>query len=559
MTALATGQRLQPASIPARLVSLLASHADVIVRFTAWGAAALVNGAVVYHLVAGSRAYLGLFEDDYFYYAIVADKFVTTGRTTFDGLTLTNGFHPLWFAVVVALRSIFGRFGPAFYAALSALSFASGIVTYELSARFARELGAPKKRASLIGCVYVGQAAILLASGMESILAVPLLLYLFIEAARDVPMTVRRALKLGFVSSLAILARLDIALASLLLVVGLLFIRRCRLLERARLAAAFLLGGIAVPAYLALNYVLFGSVMPVSAVAKRLQTDVGFSVTYAERVALGTTFGPSVAIVLPVGVLCAAVLFWRRNERSVRWLSGSISLVFAFAFFGLNALTGWIFFGWYAYPILPAAVAAMVFMCELSSHRLPILLRRAAAVTVVAITIAGAWDYYLQHGPRWTEADNPLLAMSVQLQERMRDHDGVYAIGAVAGFATYLLDKPVVQLEGIIADRHLVEHIRRQSPLQTVLREYGADYLVVALASEPLQKRAGCYVITEPHSEWAGPRSARMEGALCAEPIQHFVTSRGTNPWSRFSNIETYVWDLRGADWSVPATQDSVD
>jgi len=130
-------------------------------------------------------------------------------------------------------------------------------------------------------------------------------------------------------------------------------------------------------------------------------------------------------------------------------------------------------------------------------------------------------------------------------------------MGAIAGFATYLLDKPVLQLEGILADRRLLEHVAREDPLEDVLREYRADYLVVSLGTVRAERRDGCYAVTEPNAEWAGERSAKMRGEICAEPIAHFFTQRGPNPWSRFPTLETLVWDLRGARWRRPSAEGS--
>jgi hypothetical protein len=123
-------------------------------------------------------------------------------------------------------------------------------------------------------------------------------------------------------------------------------------------------------------------------------------------------------------------------------------------------------------------------------------------------------------------------------------------MGAIGGIATYVLDKPVFQLEGIVSDHKLVGHIRRQDPLDAVLREYGVDYLIVSVQAGGLPTRDGCYIVTQPHPDWAGHRSAKMRGAICSEPIERFVTPRGPNPWSRFGELETLVWDLRAARWS---------
>src|SRR5204863_1928547 len=121
-----------------------------------------------FHLWQGSTAYLGLLEDDYYYYAIVADKLITTGKLTYDGVTLTNGFHPLWFLIVLAVRFVFGRFGTGFYVALTLLFIGSSVATYELGRRFARALGASAVLSCAISAAYSVGNAKLAAMGMEA-------------------------------------------------------------------------------------------------------------------------------------------------------------------------------------------------------------------------------------------------------------------------------------------------------------------------------------------------------------------------------------------------------
>lgn len=42
---------------------------------------------------------LGSYQDDFFYYLQIAKHIATTGLSTFNGLYLTNGYHPLWMVV----------------------------------------------------------------------------------------------------------------------------------------------------------------------------------------------------------------------------------------------------------------------------------------------------------------------------------------------------------------------------------------------------------------------------------------------------------------------------
>ena len=535
----------------------VARHAAVLSRTSAYLASALVVAPFLYHLAHGSKAYLGLFEDDYFYYAIVADRLVMLGKLSFDGSTTTNGFHPLWFTVVVLLRVLFGRFGTAFYLALTVVSAVSMLVTYELARRFAQELGASPRLAPAVAAVYALGTGQLFTSGMECVVAVPLLLWLLVLTASRAPVTPRRAAAIGFVASLAVLARLDISVAVALIVAGYIVLVRPPFRVLWANLLAFSVGGLLVPAYAVANLAWFGSPLPVSALAKSLQTSPSLNVTYAQRVALGTVYGPSVAFVLPLGLVALWLLVRRDPYRlPAARFAGGLALVFAFVFFGLNALKDWVFFGWYAYPIAVASISAMVFIGERWASLVGPRVQTVVAAVLVALAPAAALRYYAWHGPGWTVADNTLLAMSHELGEHMRGRDGRFAMGAIAGFSAYaLLDKPMLQLEGIISDPRLIEHLRRQSPIETVLSDYNIDYLIVSLASVRAQRRDGCYLVTQPNAEWAGRRTAKLSGEICAEPIVHFVTQQGANPWSRFSALETLVWDLRGARWQRPRAE----
>src|SRR5262249_34242607 len=153
------------------------------------------------------------------------------------------------------------------------------------------------------------------------------------------------------------LARLDLALAVLLLVAGYVASDWRRPRALAVNLTAFGVAALLVPIYAAANYLYFGAPLPVSALAKRLITKPGFDLSYLRRVALGTPYGRSMALLLPLGVLALCWLIQSDNRARVRErFIGAVPLIFAAVFFGLNALGGWILFGWYAYPLATAAI-----------------------------------------------------------------------------------------------------------------------------------------------------------------------------------------------------------
>jgi hypothetical protein len=83
-------------------------------RTAAYAAAALLSAPILYHLWLGHGDQVALLADDFWHYALTARWFAAHGWPSFDGFTLTNGFHPLFFAGMAALVGLTGGLGPAF-------------------------------------------------------------------------------------------------------------------------------------------------------------------------------------------------------------------------------------------------------------------------------------------------------------------------------------------------------------------------------------------------------------------------------------------------------------
>jgi hypothetical protein len=251
----------------------------------------------------GARRAIGYFAADAFYYLTVARNLLDYGTTTFDQVTITNGYHPLWqFAlalmmwvwrvaalseptqlVLVAASGVclngatvyllgravwkaYGRLGTAF------LLIAVGPYAVFLSGFY---WGLSPEQLALQnpyeGIMPVYGTLWSFANGMESPLALfffSALAYLYV--AYPVLSSPGAAAAYGALCSLLVLARLDHALlvAPLLAVYGL----RALLLrtqESAHCAlAAWFACGAPVAIYLLLNWLWVGAAMPTSGSAK---------------------------------------------------------------------------------------------------------------------------------------------------------------------------------------------------------------------------------------------------------------------------------------------------
>ena len=524
----------------------------LLCRSIAVFAALSCAGTFVWHLAHQSQAFLGLFEDDYYFYAVTADRFVSSGKPTFDGTTITNGFHPLWFAILSLLRALCGRFGPAFHAGLALIFFGSMLATYELLRSFARALGASEFAAPVIAVLTSFGTFKLLCGGMETCVGVPLGLWLLVLFARTPILSPRRAFKLGAVAALAALGRLDsVMLIALLLLVSVV-LSRLKLIELVQSLLAFAAGGFLLAVYLAANVIYFHSLLPMSALAKRLQTSFHFSLSYLIQAAYSEAFGLLAPIVISLGALALLYLARRGPGRRRSQLIGFTAIAFAGLFMLINATSGWLFFGWYAYPLPAAIVAGLVYLIELFETlqpRFPRLTAQAvASVSIACVPIYSA-RYFLQHGPGWTIADNSMLAAAYELKVRLQGRPGLLAMGAMSGMATYVMDRPLFQLEGLVGDKKMIDHLKHRDPLPDVLQEHGADYLIVNVAHEKPFFEQGCLRVIEPNPIWSGPWVANMRGEICGEPVAHFFVAASEKPWAFQLPIEAYVFDLHRSTW----------
>jgi hypothetical protein len=517
-----------------------------LVRLIGFAMAALACVPFLWHALRGSRAYLGFFEDDFFYYVGVADHLVRDGKLSFDGITATNGFHPLWFMIVTALRLVTGGFGAGFFVAMALLISACLAFTAEAVRRFALALGAGPLAAAVLSTWLMLPVTLVGIQGMEVTLATPLLFWFLARVAeRGAPKSPRDAVKLGALASLAVLARLDVAILVAVVVAGYAVFARAPWRDKLRVGAWFGLGGAALPVYFGFNLIAFGGLLPLSAAAKQLRTGPGIAWNFWTYALRDSWYGPQAVLMLAAPL--AVALAWRKLPGRGAQLAAVGAAAFPLLFYGWNSVAcDWAFFHWYAYAIGPGVAITLVGAAALLAPRLraPSLTRGVAVAGVLVAAYAGAKAANLARlrVTRWTIDDNVLTSTANRLATATRDMPGVYAMGDMAGITTFLLQKPVVQLEGLVADRKMLEHVRRQDPLLDVLREYHVDYLLYVTIHDDLRDAKGCYAVSAPALDESGPLSAKMRANICWAPV---IAMDVPAPHKSYGILHAYVWDVR--------------
>ena len=464
-------------------------------------------------------------EDDFYYYVKVAQNIASGLGSTFNGITRTNGYHPLYLLVLVVI-SKFAASLAGIFRGLWLVWVTAAAATFLLARKLLERPGTGALLANALALVFLIPCIHIFCQGMEVTLTLPLGLGLLL-AFRSQPANWRfwRSAGVGLLAALTVLSRLDAAFLVLLLLMFTLVEPEQRRGIRFRQASGFAIGGgPLLLAYFVFNRLYFHSWMPVSGSAKQLKSSPWPTLTALRSGGLNTTF-------LFVFLVYAAVAFWLARKRLAPGERSVLAAAAAFPFLQIGVLSvvsDWPLWGWYFYTLRFAMLAGLVLLLALPGSawvaRQQVWLKAAVYGLALLLFLRVHWKKEPQM--------EMLYDVALQTQAFERTHPGIYAMGGGAGMVGYLLADPLVQTEGLMMDPAYLQHIRHQDDLLATLRGYGVRYYSVWEPREssgfPKQRNGNCLQVEEPDFE-TGQATLHMSGALCGKPVADFVFDRVIN------------------------------
>jgi hypothetical protein len=498
---------------------------------------AIAAAAALFARFHAGAGLLAFYDDDFFYYLRIAQHIVAGHGSTYDGVHLTNGYHPLWMLVMVVLTRCFGS-GTVFFCALQTVLLLCIVATYGMCARTLTAFASGAAwLPQLIAAALATSTLMLAAGGMEVALAIPLITALAYYRLCHFSWRPRSAFLLGLLGAAVVLARLDAAILVITLgVLDVLFAIDVSLRDRLRCAVTFLVGASPVAIYILLNELWFHTPMPVSGQAKQLRFHHWPSLIMFSRAA----FAPPqryflIYPLLAITIAALAILASRPSVRRHPLLRGRIPcllalLLFPFLFAAtLSVVSDWPIWPWYGYPLIASGLGAAVLLLTIAAVPAKASVRRLSTVSwnllrwpALALLVM-IWTAYAV--VQWRNATRPdkvgysLYLQGVDIARFAQTHPGTYAMGDRAGTPGYLLHDPLVQLEGLTMDVTFLKNIQAERPLLEVLRSYGVRYYI---ATNP-EFHDGCWRTVEPLV--AGSDAPHMRGLLCMQPAAQFFHS----------------------------------
>jgi hypothetical protein len=465
-------------------------------------------------LVLDREAAAVTFYDDAFYYFQIARHVAQGAGVTFDGVHATNGFHPLWLAVLVPVfRLVPGDVAPLrVVLAIEALLVAGAMVNVFRVLR--PRLGHAAAAAGAMLLLAQPAAARVLRGGMESALVLCLLAVVWSRwlALRDDPAAPpARWLRLGVWCALLFLARLEAALALVVLVV---LARKALGNDRRRLAALLAPTAVCALAYLAWTQLVFDTWGPVSAQVKAEFGARGWAAqSWAQRSAmilyvpwigdwavrgvlarlgLSPVLAPALASALLLAILVATFRYRHAVVRAIARSGAAFVLASSAAMLLADKAGMMLMLDWYRAPVLLATAVAGAMLVAAA----PVAARIAAAVlAAVCLVQAPHALWHLRHPPA-----SPPAGLLVADWLRARAGAG-RAASWNGGLIGYFAGGGVVNLDGLVNDARFVREVVQGKALGAYLRRERIRWLADATTSDgrlaPLLRRYPPSVVRE--------------------------------------------------------------
>lgn len=468
--------------------------------------------------------HIQFFVDDSYYYFGIAQNLADFGESSFGQINPTNGYHPLWLLLLAGLKALVPVLPTTTLAAI--LSGAASLVTCGLIWLAAARARLEPLLLPVLGVGLVFWLTPLLPgaykltfNGMETTLLVPLLLAVPCLLAgtplRELHrLRTRRLIGVSLVLALVCLARLDAAAIVAAFVVAVALTNGT---DRRTILALGTAPIVVVTIYAVINQVIFGTIVPVSSLAKsQAPMELHFHpflqlFWWDAPQRIPTILGASIAV--PMTVLLLQFLVVAR-QGDWTWYWRDIWTVFAIVcvlgtlaiFFVFSVNSNWRVWEWYKYGNMLATLAAVLGLSR--------QIRNATFVAPVAgvfrrrsvrggvHAMLGIALFGLQLAYAWEKATEPLSDRPFTLESRevasrlnARHANKTLAVGNGGGALGYFYNGRVLHLEGLVEDPDFLRDIRHMTA-PALANAYDVDML--ARLGTPRQETARSVCFCEP-------------------------------------------------------------
>jgi hypothetical protein len=482
--------------------SRLASASLLLLALTAFGPLCCL-------IFLNKTCLIASFHDDAYYYFRIAENIAGGAGSSFDGVSSTNGYQPLWLLILIPISLFKQIFLPDSGVAIYGFVIASGFVLLAWRLKtFLRDFAGEIASIAGILLLIFSRVTTVFTGGMESLILGVLLMWYaaaYHKCLKSEFLKPSDLWLLGFVGGGVVLARLDHAI--IIGVFGvLLLLLSVRDLSRpkeifsnfARLALPPIM---ALGCYFISNELLFGHWIPISGAIK---TEGGLQFQPELWTQDKGVFLLGIASLATFGILCTGYLLGKLRSTAGEFLIAWSAANAAYIMF-LGYSVRWVMANWYfVSPILFFVVlTAYILQAVAERHRQSRVLLPIAMAGIVVVVLLSQVDRRSRLREEQTSFPAAMLAAAEWCNRELPENA---VIGmADAGVFGYFCKRTVINLDGLVNGWDYIDACRSGQGIR-YLRECGLTH-VSAVFGEYLKPSSSAdftYAIPAPFARPAG-------------------------------------------------------
>ena len=449
------------------------------------------------------------FTDDFYYYLTTAKNFVNFGTITFDKISITNGFQPLWFFFISVIFAI-SKNNIIFNSIIIFSIFLFTFFSYFNFKKFFFQNNYSEKESHLIASLISFFTLFFSKNGMEISIAIFFFSLSLIYLQKN-------TLIFCVLSFLTFLSRLEFLIFYFFLITNELFINK-KIFNSDYIIKLSILPFLII-FYVLINLYYYEIPFPESGIAKSMVKKIKFNketFTFLSSGGYGMKF---ISLMFYLNFLGIFFLLSKKIKKFTK-----ISLITTLLFFVSNSLrSAWPLWTWHFFFLGISSSLLINDFLNLFKFR---IIRNS--VSIFGIFFLST--YLFLFIKNFNIHNDHILNIANKIEEHYSDTNyEVFAMGDMAGKVSYLLDKKLIQLEGLVGGKKILSSIQNQKNLCDLFNELNVD---VYFATK-INKVGDLYYIEEPTQQ--SNNLKKMKGVLSIQPEITFSSA----------NLKVYAFHLK--------------
>ncbi len=436
------------------------------------------------------------FTDDFYYYLTTAKNFLNLGFISFDKISITNGFQPLWFFFISFVFALSKN--DIFFNSIIIFSiFIFTFFTYFNFKKYFIQNNYEEKESHLIASLISFLTLFFSKNGMEISLAV----FFF---SLSLLYFNKNTLIFCLFSFLTFLSRLEFLIFYFVFLTNEVFINK-KILNKDFIIKLSLFPFLII-FYILINLHFYDIPFPESGIAKSLVNNIRLNketFTFLSSSGYGMKFISAIFYFNCVGIF---FLFSKKIKNFTK-----ISLLTTLLFFISNSLrSAWPLWTWHFFFLGISSSVLFVDLVKLFKFR---FIKYTAPLVGIFFIIV----YFFLFIKNYNVNNDHILNIARKIESHYADSGyETFAMGDMAGKVSYLLDKKLIQLEGLVGGKKVLSKIQNQEKLCNLFNEFNVDiYLTTRI-----NKVGELYYIEEPGQKSANVK--KMKDILIIKPEKTF-------------------------------------